>query len=74
MGLIVAFTGDNIKAFLILLLVACVMTRDGTKFDPPAFRLMTIDQSSFAVWTGQVRVGRTVIADEAGRATQSRRQ
>src|SRR5579864_8827005 len=30
----VAFTGDDTKALFIVLLVACVMTSDGTKFDP----------------------------------------
>jgi len=34
-GLIVAFTVDDPKADLIELLVACVMTSDGTKLVPP---------------------------------------
>jgi hypothetical protein len=36
LGLIVAFTGEDANAFLIALLVAWVITSDGTKVDPPA--------------------------------------
>lgn len=35
LGLIVAFTGEDANVFLIVLLVAWVMTSDGTKVDPP---------------------------------------
>jgi hypothetical protein len=34
-GLIVPFTGDEVKAFFIVLLVAWVITSEGTKVDPP---------------------------------------
>jgi hypothetical protein len=35
LGLIVAFTSEDANVFLIVLLVAWVMTSDGTKVDPP---------------------------------------
>src|ERR1700676_424948 len=37
LGLMVAFTANDINAVFSTLLVACVITRLGTKFDPPPF-------------------------------------
>jgi len=35
LGLIVTFTGEDANVVLIVLLIAWVMTSDGTKVDPP---------------------------------------